>query len=410
MQAITPTHKQYEIDSFQTALTTTLCALEGGAKPVVAFAETIFFAEGGGQPADCGSVVFASSKGAQHAKVLDVHEKAGVVWHTLDALPDGVAIGDAVQCTLDWAHRLDSMQQHSGEHILSGILHRLYGAENVGFHIGHDVVRMDTSCPLTPAQLQHAEECANEIIWQNVTIEALLPARDALAAMTYRSKKEIDGQVRIVRIDGADTCACCGTHLRQTGQVGQIKIMASEHYKGGERLSIVCGKRALAAAQGMRSREAEIGALLSAKPALTAQAVQRIYQELTALKFAKQGVERQLFDALCSQIAPGSPAIVTVNGLTPDGLHALASQLRETTDCLCAALCETTRAPETAGDAPHTQTGYCLAQAGDADVRPLCKALNAAFGGRGGGKPQIVQGSANASAAALADFLAKHAT
>ncbi len=436
MEQLAPTIKLYEQDAFLTHCTTTLCGVlpvgKGGCK--VALAQSIFFAEGGGQPADRGALAFATAQGEQTANVCDVHEKDGVLWHTLEALPapladallgvDGNAaaggdnaamqranlLGCAVHCTLDWAHRLDSMQQHTGEHILSGILHQLYGAENVGFHIGSEAVRMDTSCPIGAEQLKIAEDMANEIIWQDIPIETLLPSADALAAMAYRSKKEIDGTVRIVRIANADTCACCGTHLHRTGQVGQIKILAAEHYKGGERLSVVCGKRALHAAQGMRTREAEIGALLSAKPELTAAAVQRIYRELGELKFAKQGVEQQLFTALAQQAAAtaatGStaPAIFTVNGLTPDGLHKLAEALSMQTDVLCAALCEQPARLDPKTGATVANTGYCIAQRGG-DIRPICKALNTALQGRGGGKPNICQGSAQASAAEIAAFL-----
>ncbi len=409
------TLKLYQDDSFLTTCSTTVVALDPQGAPKVVLAQTVFFAEGGGQPADRGSLVFDTKTGPQTAQVQSVHEKDGLLWHTLDALPQGVCVGDGVQGSLDWAHRLDSMQQHSGEHILSGVLYQLYGAQNVGFHIGHDMVRMDTSCPLTAQQLQKAENMANEIIWQNKPIETLLPSAEALQAMTYRSKKELMGEVRIVRIAGADTCACCGTHLRHTGQVGQIKILTQEHYKGGERLSVVCGKRALSAAQGMRMREGEIGALLSAKAEQTAQAVRRVYDEMTALKFAKQGIELQLFDALAAQAKAAQtppytsptadtsgaacPAIFTVNGLAPDGLHKLAATRCAQTNALCAALCEQSGKAE-----GSISTGYCLALA-EGDVRPLCKALNAQFAGRGGGKPNICQGSAAASAAEIAAFL-----
>lgn len=399
MQVCAKTIKLYEQDSFLTACTTTLCALKPD-KTAVALAKTIFFAEGGGQPCDKGTITFATAQGAQTATVIAVHEVDGILWHTLQALPDGLeaAIGCAAQCTLDWAHRLDSMQQHTGEHILSGILHQLYGAENVGFHIGSSLVRMDITCPLTPEQLRTAEDAANEIIWQNVAIETLLPTAEALADLNYRSKKAIDGQVRIVRIAGADTCACCGTHLCHSGQVGQIKIITAEHYKGGMRLSVVCGKRALCAAQEMRDREAEIGALLSAKPALTASAVQRVYAEYNQLKFEKQGIEAQLFDALAAQITPQgtAPVVVTVPGLSPDGLHKLATTLTAHTENLCVALC-----PSPDG----TRIAYCLAQQGDADLRALCKALNMACNGRGGGKANICQGSALASTEAIAAFI-----
>ena len=221
------------------------------------------------------------------------------------------------------------------------------------------------------------------------------PTPEELAALTYRSKKEIAGQVRIVTIPGADVCACCGTHTAATGQVGQIKILTSENYKGGVRLSVVCGGRALREAQAMRSRQADIGALLSAKADQTAVAVHRVYDEYTALKFAHFGLCSQLFDALAAQLGPDETAIRTVPGLDPDGLHRLAARLSEATTGLCAAL-----TPSEKG------TGYCIAQAGG-DVRALTKALNAALNGRGGGKPGICQGSCAATPEQVEEFLKK---
>ena len=201
--------------------------------------------------------------------------------------------------------------------------------------------------------------------------------------------------MRIVTIPGADVCACCGTHTAATGQVGQIKILTSENYKGGVRLSVVCGGRALREAQAMRSRQADIGALLSAKADQTAVAVHRVYDEYTALKFAHFGLCSQLFDTLAAQLDPDETAIRTVPGLDPDGLHRLAARLSEATTGLCAAL-----PPSEKG------TGYCIARSGG-DVRALTKALNAALNGRGGGKPGICQGSCAATPEQVEEFLKK---
>ena len=301
-----------------------------------------------------------------------------------------------MQEEIDWGWRFDKMQQHTGEHILSGILHSMFGAENVGFHIGTDMVRMDTSVPISADDLRKAELAANEIIWQDVPVQITYPTKAELAQLTYRSKKEIKGQVRIVTIPGADVCACCGTHTKTTGQVGQIKILAAENYKGGVRLGIVCGKRALLEVQAMRSRQADIGALLSAKPSETANAVHRVFDEYNALKFAQLNLCGQLFDALAQLVRPGQNVIRTVNGLDPDGLHRLAVRLTEATSGVCAVL-----TPNAKG------TGYCIAQAGG-DVRNITKELNAALNGRGGGKPGICQGSCAAEPKQTEDFLRKY--
>ena len=387
-----PTEKYFEADAYRTQAEGRILAIEpdgkGGGK--AALDGTVFYPEGGGQPADRGTLTLADGT---VLTVTDVHESAGVIWHTVASLPESVSAGAVVTEAIDWAWRFDKMQQHTGEHILSGILHRMFGAENVGFHIGSDAVRMDTSVPISAEGLREAELAANRIVWQNVPVVITYPTREELAALTYRSKKEIEGQVRIVTIPGADVCACCGTHTASTGAVGQIKILTSENYKGGVRLSIVCGERALLAAQAMRERQADIGALLSAKPSETANAVHRVYDEYTALKFAHFGLCGQLFDALAAQVIPGEDALRIVPGLDPDGLHRLAVRLSEATTGLCAAL-----TPNEKG------TGYCLAQAGG-DVRALTKALNAALNGRGGGKPGICQGSCAADPEQVLHYL-----
>ena len=392
-----PTQKYYEADAYRREADAVILAAEpdgrGGGK--LALDGTVFYPEGGGQPADHGTLTLPD--GAR-LTVTDVHEQGGVIWHRVDALPDTAAPGTAVTGRIDWAWRFDKMQQHTGEHILSGILHQMFGAENVGFHIGSDAVRMDTSVPISAEGLREAELAANRIVWQNVPVLITYPTREELAQMTYRSKKEIEGQVRIVTIPGADVCACCGTHTAATGAVGQIKILAAENYKGGVRLSIVCGERALLAAQAMRQRQADIGALLSAKPSETAHAVHRVYDEYTALKFAHFGLCSELFDALAAQVAPGADAIRIVPGLDPDGLHRLAARLSEATTGLCAAL-----------TANEKGTGYCLAQAGG-DIRALTKALNTALNGRGGGKPGICQGSCAAAPEQVETFLKENHT
>lgn len=217
-----PTEKLYEQDAFLRRFTARVLACEPADKSwCVALDHTAFYPEGGGQPADTGTL--------GGARVADTRVKAGVIWHRTDApLP----VGQTVTGEIDWEPRLDHMEQHTGEHILSGTLHRLFGAENVGFHIGDPAVRMDTDIPLTPDQLARAEAQANAAVRADAPVRCWYPAPDELAALTYRSKKEIDGPVRLTDAGGADLCACCGTHLRTTGQVGLIKILSAQHYKG----------------------------------------------------------------------------------------------------------------------------------------------------------------------------------
>ena len=382
-----PTVKLYEDDAFLRRFSARVLACEPeGENWRVALDRTAFYPEGGGQPADTGTLGGAA---VTHTSVQN-----GVIWHHTAA---PLTVDSEVEGEIHWEPRLDHMEQHTGEHILSGTLHRLFGAENVGFHIGAEAVRMDTSVPLSAEQLRAAELEANRTIWQNVPVRVLCPTPEELARMTYRSKKEIAGQVRIVEIPGADVCACCGTHTAAAGEVGLIKITAAENYKGGVRLSVLCGERAVREMQAMQARQSEIMALLSAKPSETANAVRRVHGELAALKFSRFGLCAQLFDALAGAVAPGEDAIRIVPGLDPDGLHRLAVRLSEATSGLCAALTEN-----------ETGCGYCLARR-EGDVRPLTRALNGAFSGRGGGKPGVCQGSCPASPEQVAAFLRENA-
>lgn len=217
---------------------------------VVTLDQTAFFPEGGGQGADHGTL-----GGVQ---VLDAHDVHGEVEHLVST---PLTIGSEVRGHVDAARRLDMMQQHSGEHMFSGLVHGLFGYDNVGFHIGTEAVTMDFNGMLTEEDVRRVELLANQAVWRDQPVEAFVPDREALANIEYRSKKEIDGDVRIVRIEGVDTCACCGTHVHTTGAVGQIKVVGVQKYKSGVRVSILCGRRALAyenamldQAKGRRSR------------------------------------------------------------------------------------------------------------------------------------------------------------
>ena len=196
--------------------------------------QTAFFPEGGGQWPDLGTI--------GEANVLDVHERAGEVEHLVDA---PLAPGTRVHGQIDWERRFSVMQQHSGEHIFSGLVHARFGYDNVGFHIGSEAVTMDFNGGMTEEEAGEIELAANRIVYANVPIEHFIPDVETRKTLEYRSKKEIEGDLRIVRISGADTCACCGTHLHRTGEIGQIKLLGVQRYKSGVRVSILCGLRAL---------------------------------------------------------------------------------------------------------------------------------------------------------------------
>ena len=360
------------------------CTQEGEAWAVT-LDRTAFYPEGGGQPADRGTL--------GGADVLDVHEKGGQVTHRLSA---PLAVGETVTGQVDLARRLEMSQQHTGEHILSGTLHAMFGAENVGFHIGQDYLTMDTSVPISDEGLAEAEARANRVIWQDVPVEAVWHTKEELADLTYRSKKELEGPVRIVTVPGADCCACCGTHVERTGQVGMVKIIDWQNYKSGVRLFVVCGVRALRYFETQRAEAAAIRATLSAKAGQLAEAVQRQSGELEAARYRSVQAENELFAVLAEGVQPGEAAILLRPNLGPDGLRRLCAALSERTDGLCAAFSPT----------ENGTLAYALAcTAPGADLRGLCKQLNQAFAGRGGGKPGFVQGSLTGEFDAVQAFL-----
>lgn len=367
------TLKLYETDAtlldFTAAVLTCTPAGEGWA---VVLDRTAFYPEGGGQPCDTGRL--------GDTAVSDVRVQDGVITHHTDA---PLTVGETVKGSIDAERRLDCMQQHTGEHILSGVLHRLYGAENVGFHIGPDVIRMDTDLPLTPAQLAEAERQANAAVRDDTPVHCHYPDAATLADTAYRSKKALDGPVRLVEA-GGDVCACCGTHLARTGQVGSIKILSAQNYKGGVRLAVVCGRRATDAVAGAWADAEAAGRLVSSAPGRLADPVARLQAAQSADKMRLAALQNALADAWAAAALPGRPLAVWVPGADGDGLRRIAN-----------AVTAKTAAPCLACAAGGVGTAYALAHPQDA--RTLCQALNAALQGRGGGKGGFCQGSFGAT-------------
>ncbi|HJD22456.1 MAG TPA: alanyl-tRNA editing protein [Candidatus Gemmiger faecigallinarum] len=376
-----PTRRLYENDPYLTEFTAAVVACRPDQNAPgcseCALDATAFYPEGGGQPCDLGLL--------QGQPVLAVRmDGDGVVWHRT-ARP--LAAGTAAAGSVDWERRFDFMQQHTGEHILSGTLHRMFGAENVGFHIGSPWVRMDMSLPLTAGQLAEAERAANAAVQADRPVRCWYPAPEELAALTYRSKKEISGPVRLADAGGADLCACCGTHVASAGQVGVIKIVSAQNYKGGVRLAVACGQRALAEMQLLQSDAQAAGALLSVPAGQLAGAAKRLLDAQAADRQRIAALQGSLADALAAAAQPGRTAVFFLDGPDGDGLRRIAVTTAARTGALCAAL------------APGGQgLAYALAAPEGGDVRELCRRLNAQFSGRGGGKPGFCQGSLPAEA------------
>ena len=368
-------NKLFENDSYLTRFTARVLSCAQGKKGYdVTLDQTAFFPEGGGQPYDTGTL-----GGVQ---VLEVHDRGGQIVHTC-AGP--LEVGSQVEGIVDWERRLDHMQQHSGEHIVSGLAHAKYGCDNVGFHMGSDVVTIDLNVELDQQQLEELELEANRYLWQDRPVQLLYPTSDELERMDYRSKKAIQGQVRIVTFPGADTCACCGTHVRSAGQVGLIKLLSVQRFRDGVRIELVCGGRALRYVNAMVAQNRHISNLLSTKAAETGRGVERLLEENHQLKARLTAMEDARFRALAEQYTGAGDVLLFEEGLTPDGLRRLCDAVLN----VCGGRCACFSGDDAGGYA------YAVGQRGG-DLRAFSKDLNQALGGRGGGKPDFVQGRVSA--------------
>ena len=377
------TEKLYYADPFLrefTAKVLTCEAVKTGWEVVLD--QTAFYPEGGGQPADHGTL--------GGVNVLDVYEKDGVVFHICEK---PVEIGETAAGRIDWTRRFDHMQQHSGEHILSGILCESHHCDNVGFHMGADIVTIDYNAEISWEEALKAERRANEYIWADVPIDISFPTPEELKSIDYRSKKELTGQVRIVAFPGADCCACCGTHVLRSGQVGLVKILSCQKFREGVRLEILCGNRAFALLSATWEQSRAVGRRLSVKPQDAAEAVERLETELNAAKAGLTRLEDALFERIAAQEMGRGDTLLFQSPLRPDGARKLADAVSRTCGGLAAVF---------AGEDGQYQ--YALLRADGKDIDPLVKTMNAALHGRGGGRNGFAQGSVQAKQAEIEAF------
>ena len=378
------TEKLYYQDPFLTEFTATVLSCEAGKTGFrVVLDRTAFYPEGGGQPADHGTLGGAA--------VTDVQEKDGVLFHICDG---PVETGGTVSGRIDWARRFDHMQQHSGEHILSGILCRDYHCDNMGFHMGADTVTIDYNADISWEQALDAERKANEAIWADRAVEVTYPDKAALDALDYRSKKELTGQVRIVTFPGADCCACCGTHVLRAGQVGMVKVLSCQKFRDGVRLEIISGRRALAYLGKTYDQAKAIGQQLSVKPQDTAAAVERTVEELTAAKVRMAHLEEQVFFHMAEENAGKGDTVLFQSAMKSDSVRKLADAVAHRCGGLAAVF----------AGADGDKYNYALVRCDGGDIAPLVKDLNRALNGRGGGRGGFAQGSVQANKAEIEAF------
>ena len=372
------TEKLYYTDSHIHEFSARVLSCEKAKKGfAVVLDKTAFFPEGGGQPADTGII--------GPAAVRDVQEQNGEIFHYTD---QALTPGEEYACALDWEQRLCRMQNHSGEHIVSGITHKLYGFDNVGFHMGAECMTIDFSGELSWEQLTEIETLANQAVRDDLPVKTCFPGPEALSQMEYRSKLELTHDVRIVEIPGTDRCACCAPHVKRTGEIGLIKLLSAERHRGGVRIELVCGMDALRECRLMQENVTAISGLLSAKRAKSAAAVERVLAEQARLKERVAELSMALARLKAERFGYTEGNICVFDKVLDEvALRELVNLLMEKCGGMAGAF------------SGSDETGYMyIIGSKNIDLRSHSREINAAINGKGGGTAEMIRGRASTSA------------
>ena len=370
------TEKLYYMDAYIKEFSATvLSSVKAEDGYAVTLDRTAFFPEEGGQYSDSGYI--------GEARVISVSENGGVITHLTDS---PLEVGSRVECKIDFDERYEKMQCHTAEHILSGLFHSLYGLNNVGFHLGREDVTMDISRPLTSEEIERVERLANEVIYENVTVQALFPSREELVGMEYRSKLDITENVRIIKIGEYDSCACCAPHVAMTGEIGSIKILDSAKLRGGMRLFITAGKRAYEVYRKMYDNLSKISHALSVPRLECGEATLRYVSEHEALLSEYKAFRLSYFESESEKILATDGSVISVYpDASIDELRAIANAAKDRVEKYLVLLSGTDESYK-----------YVIATK-SIDLKLEIKNINAALGGKGGGSSNMVAGSFTAT-------------
>ena len=382
------TEKLFYKDAYQKTFEATVTECREGKNGYeIILDQTAFYPEGGGQPGDIGYL----QTGDQKVEVTDTHEKDGEILHFCG---QPLEKGSKVTGSIDWERRFDLMQNHSGEHIVSGLIHHKFGYNNVGFHMGKDTVTIDFDGEFSVEDMCRFEQEANARIWANEQVDITSYTEEEAETVEYRSKKELHGVVRVVTFPNADVCACCGTHVRYTGEIGLIKLISLQKWKGGVRMEMLSGRKAMEYVADVCRQNQQISVALSAKPLETAEAVEHLKKLQMDQQFHAGALEQKLFQYMAKQYEGSGSVLLFEEGLAADSVRKLTAEIMETCEGRCI-VCS--------GD---DENGYKYAMGEkDGDLRALVKEFNSTLNGRGGGKPFFVQGSVAATRKEIEEFL-----
>ena len=374
----------YEDSHLKEFSATVLSCREAKGGWEVTLGATAFYPTGGGQNCDLGVL--------GGANVLDVKEQGEDIIHLCD---QPLEVGSVVAGAIDWNRCFDHMQQHSGEHLVMGQVYKKFGYHNVGFHMGTGLVTIDLDGPVTWEDLMEIEAKVNGIIWENRPVKTWYPSPEELPNVKYRSKKALPWPVRIVEFDGADVCACCGTHVQYTGEIGLVKFVSCIKFKEGVRIEMASGKRAMTLFQNIFEQNRQVSQTFSAKILETGAAAQKFNEMLCQEKYRATGLQRKIFAAIAESYAGKEQAVHFEEDLNPGQVRELADAIAE-------------KAATAVVYSGTDEAGYsiCIISR-NADTRELGKTMNAQLNGRGGGKPGSYQGSIKATRVQIEEFFAQ---
>ena len=381
------TVRLFDLDSAQVAFDAEVISCESldGGKSDVVLDRTLFFPEEGGQTCDTGTLGGAA--------VLYVYEKEGIIYHRVDT---AFSVGAALHGEINAEERFRKMQSHTAEHIVSGLIHKNFGLNNVGFHLSRDEMTADFDGELDKGQLELIETLANKAVFECHAVRGYYPDAETLASLEYRSKLDISENLRIVEIDGIDKCACCAPHVKNTGEIGLIKILRAEKYKGGVRLYMKAGYDALEGYRAEYEQARRISVAISAPHDSVADGVDGLLCEIDALKGKISRMKREITEYKLSQIeyTEGNLVLFEEEG----DMLALRNLVNEAKK-LCGGIC--------ACFSGSDESGYkYIISSTTADLRAKAKEINAAIGGKGGGSSEMIQGSCTAKRADIQKYFA----
>lgn len=355
--------------------------IEEDKKIKIILDNTAFYPEGGGQPSDTGFI--------DNVRVLKVEEKENEIYHIVDKK---INVGKKVFCKINFEERFQNMQNHTAEHIVSGIICKKYNTSNVGFHIGKDFVTLDFKITLSEKQLREIESIANNAIYENIEVISKIYTPEEIKSINYRSKIELKEEVRLVKINKYDICACCGVHVKRTGEIGLIKLLKSEKYKSGIRIYMLAGKQALENYNMVYNQISKISSVLSLKLDEVEEGVSNLIKEIEKLKKDKNNLTDILFENEINNMETKESIILIKNDLNMKDMKNYCLKLKKKTTKIAGIICN----------------GRFLIMSDNVNLKEKFEVLKENLDIKGGGNALLIQGQINESPYKLIELLEKY--